>query len=128
MSRRRAVTPDFFDGLPPHVKVGPYLFRLVPTTAIDPALGPATWGRCHFEPTCIYLLKNQTAGNALNTLVHEITHAINWCAGLNNDSTEEQFTALHTTGLLQVRIDNPELDAWITRQVDAQRKALHVQS
>lgn len=54
----------------------------------------------------------------LNTLCHELTHAVNWVYGVTDESDEEAFTERHTDGYLQFRLDNKRLDNWITRAVN----------
>lgn len=51
----------------------------------------------------------------LNTVVHELTHAVNSHFGVTDASTEEDFCTNHTNGVVAMWLDNPKLVAWITR-------------
>lgn len=48
----------------------------------------------------------------LNTVFHEILHAIHWQHGLSDSSTEEEFTNLSTNGLCAFFADNPGFVEW----------------
>jgi len=47
--------------------------------------------------------------NALDTLLHEINHAIYWCYGIEDDDKEERVVSAFTGAWIQVYRDNPWL-------------------
>lgn len=79
-------------------------------------------GRCDSLACKIYihLDSHQPDINIVNTLLHEIMHAIVYHAGFREAEhapSEEQAVSMMTNGLMQVMLDNPHVWHWITKQV-----------
>ena len=70
-------------------------------------------GRCDYTRQIIFLSKDQAGDSLRDTLLHEILHAVHWLMGLNDKSTEEEFTARTTTGLRCVMLQNPEVVEYV---------------
>ena len=70
-------------------------------------------GRCDQTRQIIFLSKEQGADSLRDTLLHEIIHAVHWLMGLNDKSTEEEFTARTTTGLRSVMLQNPAVVEYV---------------
>lgn len=51
--------------------------------------------------------------NAIDTLLHEVGHAIWWAYMLQDDDKQERIVGLTATAWTQIYRDNPELLAWI---------------
>jgi hypothetical protein len=93
------------------------------------------WCRDHHgefvpETSVIKLAKDQRPSEELNTLIHEILHAITYIYGLNNDAgpfkktqVEEQVVAVMANGLQQILRDNPHLLAYVNKQLGADKIA-----
>lgn len=110
--------PPELTGLPSAVKVGGHTIRF---SLVDPQRKPfmrGLNGLLDFDAGRIYLSKEFFAQKPAKTRVaelvqHEVTHAINFVFGIDDDSTEEKFTTQHTTGLVAVLRDNPAYREWL---------------
>jgi hypothetical protein len=49
----------------------------------------------------------------IDTLLHEVHHAIWWAYGIQDSDAEERIVNILSSALLQVFRDNPELVVWI---------------
>jgi hypothetical protein len=49
----------------------------------------------------------------LNTLIHEINHAVYWAYGLEDEDKEERVVSTMAIGWTQIYRDNPHLIRWI---------------
>lgn len=65
----------------------------------------------------IYLNTDQSESQVLETLLHEVGHAINVIVGINDDSTEEDFIRRSTPIWMSVWRDNPDLFSLIKEWV-----------
>lgn len=54
---------------------------------------------------------------AVDTLLHEINHAIYWAYGINDDDKEERVVGTFATAWTQVFRDNPRLLQYITESL-----------
>jgi len=63
-----------------------------------------------------HIRKNGPA-QVVNTVVHEIIHAIHCLFGVKDGDLEEHATEQTTNGLLQVLADNPTLLQWLSRVI-----------
>ena len=66
-------------------------------------------GHCIYHRTAIRVSTAQSDAMILDTLLHEIGHAVNHAAGLNDQSTEEDFVLRATPIWMCVWRDNPAL-------------------
>jgi len=113
------------------IKVG---YSDVKIEYLDPKTN-SKWCRDHHgefvpETSVIKLAKKQRPSEELNTLIHEILHAITYIYGLNNDAgplkktqVEEQVVAVMANGLQQIIRDNPHLLAYVNKQLGADKIA-----
>jgi len=82
------------------------------------------------EFSLIKIAKKQRPSEELNTLMHEVLHALVYIYGLNNDAgplkktqVEEQVVAVMASGLQQIIRDNPSFMAYISKQIGADKIA-----
>lgn len=57
----------------------------------------------------------------LDTLIHEINHAIWWAYGIEDDDKEERVVATMATGWVQIYRDNPGLLKFIQENIRNER-------
>ncbi len=103
---------SLLDGLPKIIRVGPFDIPVIIKDKIndDDDSGLYTHG------ISIELRSDQhNAAFALDTVLHEINHAIYRTFGLNKNSNEEAAVTALATGYAMVMRDNPELTAWLYR-------------
>jgi hypothetical protein len=116
---------DVYRGLPRRIHVGATTFRVVITTPEAAEGGQYLAdadGCCVFDEFRLYLRDDLPLQRAVNVVKHEVTHAINWVYGVDDESTEEQFTTQHTNGELEVWVRNPRLLNWLVKQVRRMKK------
>lgn len=70
-------------------------------------------GHCSPFSETIEIAPDQSPGNAVNTLLHEVLHAIWHAYDLGDAASEEPAVTRLSTGLAAVFSDNPEFVAWI---------------
>lgn len=99
--------------LPASVRVGPYDFRLEKWCS-HAANGARSWGECS---SCEFVIRIQDniprPEKALDTLLHEIGHALFWTYKLQDDDKEERVVSTMATAWTQIYRDNPWLIDWI---------------
>jgi hypothetical protein len=118
-----APAADVFKGLPRRIQVGQFGFRVLIEPETHEMLTEA-FGRCDTTARRIFLRAGMDPALALNTVCHEVTHAVNWVMDLEDGATEEAFTSRHTNGLIDVWMRNPRLFAWISKTLElAKREA-----
>ena len=49
----------------------------------------------------------------LDTLLHELNHAVYWAYGMEDEDKEERIVGTMATAWAQIFRDNPEFVAWI---------------
>jgi len=106
---------DLIKSLPCSVRVGPYDFRLE-TMSNREAVGANAFGMFSQSEACIKLHSGLvSAALAIDTLIHEITHAIYWAYHIHERDDEERTVSIMGTAWAQIYRDNPWLLAWIAR-------------
>ncbi len=106
---------NLLEGLPSSIRVGPYDLAVIITDKIDDDEGK--WGQ-HHPGVSIELRRDQkNAQSALDTLFHEINHAIYGIFGLSKKSREEHIVSAMAAGWAMVYRDNPDLLAWVYRMM-----------
>lgn len=106
------------EALPDVVRVGGYDWYLEKWNAHQ-ARGASRWGECSTgEMTIRIQLDMPTAQKAVDTLMHEISHAMFWVYGVQDEDKEERLVGALGSGLMALYRDNPWLLDWL-------RKALH---
>jgi len=56
---------------------------------------------------------SSTNDTVINTLIHELFHAIYWAYSIMDDDKEERTVEMLATGWQQVMVDNPKLREYI---------------
>ena len=64
--------------------------------------------------------------NVVDTLLHEINHAIYWAYGIYNDDKEERTVAIFSSAWTQVYRDNPWLLEFIKHNLETKRKRVQI--
>ena len=97
--------------LPSKVRVGPFDLNLV----IAP--NHADYHGRFFSSTLTIELENAPANGfmAVDTLLHELGHAIRWAFHLKPHHGEEHLVTLTATAWTQIFRDNPWLTPWINK-------------
>lgn len=70
----------------------------------------------------IFIVNDMELRETLETVWHEVTHAVNHVGGLDEDIDEEDICGKHGILWTQVLLDNPRLQAWITWATNTVRK------
>lgn len=106
------------------VWVGSFEFKVYPVQKPHPRFdGPegipdddALEGLTHFEPlTEIYYDIDRPPRQVFDTILHELTHAVNHAFLPDSRLTEEKVATAHGKGWTQVFLDNPKLVRWIAK-------------
>jgi hypothetical protein len=99
--------------LPGSVRIGPFDMALS-LSDFPPDGDGVTFGQFSGSNQSIDLSSALRNGRiAADTLLHEITHALWWCAALSDKDKEERTVAVLATGWAQVFRDNPWLHDWL---------------
>lgn len=103
---------------PSSIRVGPYDYRIEWKDKINDEddLGLCSNGT--------HLLKVKNSKNAVlcvDTLLHEIYHAIWWTYGVHDEDKQERIVSATSTAWTQVFRDNPTLMPWISAKLRARR-------
>ena len=106
----------WFKDLPKLVRVGPMFFNL---KIVEPDVmneeGPMGMTRKDLNEIVVRLTGNLSQD--LNTILHEINHAIFAAQDLGDKSTEEEVVIRITNGELALLMDNPRLRDWLYNTV-----------
>lgn len=105
---------DPYEGMPQAVRVGGYWF-VVELMSQHDAEGNREFGHCNLIGQRIRLQPGMTPQKLANTFLHEVLHAIHWVHGLDNQSSEEDFTGLTANGLCAFWQDNGGYWDWFSR-------------
>ena len=99
--------------LPASIRVGAYDFAIEQWHATR-VLNKQRWGECAVAEMYIGIQQDMpTRIKAADTLLHEISHAVWWAFGAQDDDKEERVVLLTATGWLCVYRDNPWLLDWL---------------
>lgn len=97
----------FVDALPDSVKVGPFVYAI---RKLDRLSDEDNWGECDSGTLTISLKRAQPSPVfALDSLMHEVGHAIWKLFALGDENKEETAVAALATGWVMVLTDNPAL-------------------
>lgn len=102
---------DLYLNLPKSVRVGFFVYTIEAISA-ELADAKGLYGYADNNTNEIKVSDGLNDQQLLNTVLHEVLHAIHWIHGLHDDSTEEEFTNLSTNGLCAFFADNPEFVDW----------------
>jgi hypothetical protein len=91
-----------------------YAIHIVPRD--DPKLdGGETDGITEFDPTQITISGSLSLTGFMETMWHELTHAINDTVGIEDGSLEEDIADRHGKAWSQFWINNPTFQRWWTK-------------
>jgi hypothetical protein len=106
-----------FDKLPRNLRIGPYDWTVKLIADLKDETGEDVSGQCVCRDFVIELNTNKDIHpfplTALETVLHEIYHAIFSVAHFQKGDTEERICAVLASYDTQIRRDNPGLVAWI---------------
>ena len=117
--------------LPKSIKVGPYIFSIIARSENWSHENECA-GLCRTDHHSIDVVtERRTAGFVLDTLLHEIQHAIWWTMDLKelkdvkDEDREEEVVRRMATGWAMVYVDNPGLIEFIEEATDEIRGDRH---
>lgn len=111
--------------LPKSIKIGPFIFSIIARSENWQHDNDAC-GMCNTDHHSIDVVtERRTAGFILDTLIHEIQHAIWWVMDLKDEDKEEEVVRRLATGWSMVYVDNPALLEFIEESVDAVKGEAH---
>lgn len=100
-----------FDGLPSVVRVGAYDYSI---ELVEDHIDPDDWGNVNVETYTIKIKKNHPNSiRALETVIHEIKHALWDFFHMKDGMSEEEVVRIMSVGWAMVYRDNPDLLVWI---------------
>jgi hypothetical protein len=100
-------------GLPSTIRVGPFSYELQVTSALE-SMQSQTWGSCANVEHIIRLQEHYPCvGRCIDTVLHEILHALYHVHTIPEKEDEETTVAMMGTGLASLLMDNPALVQWI---------------
>ena len=74
-------------------------------------------GSVDLNDCVIQVVKKYPRDTVVDTLLHEIIHAIHYVMGVKDSTTEEETTRALETGLCTVWKHNPKVFNWINQQL-----------
>jgi hypothetical protein len=103
------------DDLPPSIRIGPHEVRFA---ALAPAEARKNYGTFVPAEQEIRLHPEYASGSmAVDTVLHEVIHAIFAIATVQTDQGEEHIVANLATYLAQIIRDNPDFVTWLQQTV-----------
>jgi hypothetical protein len=99
--------------LPQRVKVGSYTFSIDLVPSGTPSLGEDNYGMTLFDSCRIFLDDGLSFDRLVNTVLHEVSHAVNHTYGISDGAEEETIATQSANGWMQVLLDNPKLELWL---------------
>lgn len=102
---------DVFNGLPGHVKVGAFVYRILVVPDDAPELQNAD-GLTDLNLFRVYVRAGLTQ-RAIEIVLHELSHCVAWVYGLPARAAEETFVTLNARGQAELFLRNPELLGWL---------------
>jgi hypothetical protein len=99
--------------LPETVRVGVYEFRIEKWNQHQ-ASANRRWGECSTVEQFIRLQVDMpTRYKAVDTVMHELMHAMYWAYGVQDEDKEERVVIIMASALAALHRDNPWLAIWI---------------
>lgn len=99
--------------LPTSIRISAYDFTIEKWNT-NQVLANRRWGECSTaEMTMRFQQDMPTRVKALDTVLHEISHAVWWAFGVEDEDKEERTVNLNASGWTCVYRDNPWLLDWI---------------
>lgn len=110
---------SFMRKMPVSLRIGPYDFP-VETMSAKAQVGAGAIGEfSNAEGKIRILIDAPSRALAVDTMIHEINHAIFWAYHIQESDNEERTVAAMATAWTQVYRDNPGLLKWIAEGVRA---------
>ena len=107
------MTAKHLEGLPKSIRVGTTNYEIL---VVRPS---ENWGRCCTIGFWIEIGEDQGTGvRAVETLIHEITHAIYHAYVIKDGDDEERTVTTMARGWAQVYYDNPDLLRWMAKVIE----------
>jgi hypothetical protein len=102
---------NWVDALPDMIKVGPYDMRVDKLDKLD---GTDDFGEYDHNASVLRFKRSQpTAQFAVDTVLHEVNHALFSMFALAGADDEERIVCCMSTGMTMVLRANPDLVKWI---------------
>lgn len=103
--------------IPSKVKIGYSTFKIQSKNSKWKEKNDAV-GLCTVDKSLIEYCAEQTESELVNTILHEILHAVIYIFDIEfgSDSKEEYFVRKMTNGLHTLFVDNPELLSWLIQE------------
>lgn len=97
---------------PASIRVAAFDFAI---KGIEPlsAMAEQKYGWCATIEQAIYVDFNTRPSKVLDTMLHEVLHAMYWAYGMQDEDKEERMVGTMATAWTQVWRDNPGLLAWV---------------
>jgi hypothetical protein len=108
-----AFATALIDALPSTIRVGAYDFRIEKWSP-HAASANRRWGEVSSVEQTIRIQRDMpTRYKAVDTVIHEIMHALYWAVGVDDEDTEERIVSLLSTATASLYRDNSWLIDWI---------------
>lgn len=81
--------------IPQSITIGGFVWQVVSSRPV--ATAADVWGQVNYNDQIIYLDPDTTPQNRQRAFIHEVIHAINWCAGIPRGKislTEEEYVGM----------------------------------
>jgi hypothetical protein len=102
---------DPINRLPSSLRIGPFDVHI---ETREKLADEDTWGTYNGASLIMQFQSGQPSNTfAVDTVLHEINHAIYRIFGLREGDDEERIVGVMATGITQVLRDNPKLVAWL---------------
>ncbi len=99
--------------LPVNIRVGAWDFSIEKWHA-NRAAGARRWGECSCTEMRISIQQDMpNRAQAMHTFLHEVSHAVWWAFGVEDEDKEERTVNLSSCGWVCVYRDNPWLLDWL---------------
>ena len=107
---------DLLKTLPRRIKIGHYTWRVVVGDSVThPEQLEGAHGLTDYDTLKIYIRADEALSITVDTVLHELDHAINYAANLTDNSLEEEYVTRGTTVRLDTYLRNPRLWVWMNR-------------
>jgi hypothetical protein len=104
---------ELVERLPEQIRIGAFDFRIVKWSSSQ-AAGADCYGQCSTAEQTIRVQRDMPSRyKAVDTTIHELTHAIYWAFDIEKGDNEERTVERMSSGLMAVYRDNPWLLSWI---------------
>lgn len=116
------MTKEWADRLPKKLRISAYDFR-VDLWDAPQAQNAHRYGECSsIEQRITIQAEFATLVKMIDTLLHEIGHALYWAYGVEDDDKEERIVSAMGTAWTQLWRDNPALLDWLSAAMAEVRK------